>query len=240
MKSKGELIFNALAILVLLLVGGYFAWQTQQITQSMNRIAVSQEETSKEVKTSQKRMEEQIRKLSKGIRLPRVKEWVQAVKKPLAAEAKNVMREAQKQGMDDAFRSWSEKIRQREDKRHQNLLEKLSENRKEIKKQYVREKELRQDLIKKLREDREADKKRWLKLTETLKQNRENDRKEYRAIVQRLNEERDKALEKTKQLEEERKREISKLLDQAKEIEKERKRQMSEFCARRPESAICR
>ena len=240
MKSKGELLLSTLAALVLLLAGGYFAWQTQQITQSVDRIAASQKEISTEIKASQGRMEEQIRKLRNKVRLPSAKEWVRSVRKPLAAEAKSVMREAQKRGIEDALRSWSKKIQQREDKRYRNLLEKLSESRKEIKKQYVREGERRQNLIKKLREDREADKERWLKLTKTLKQIREDAQKEYRQVVQMLSEERNRALAKAKLLEEDRKRAISKLLDQAKQIEKERKRQMSEFCTRRPEASICR
>ena len=62
MKSKGELLLSTLAALVLLLAGGYFAWQTQQITQSVDSIAASQIEISTEIKASQGRMEEQIRK----------------------------------------------------------------------------------------------------------------------------------------------------------------------------------
>ncbi|MEE9551070.1 MAG: hypothetical protein V3W08_11805 [Candidatus Binatia bacterium] len=117
MKSKGELLLSTLAALVLLLAGGYFAWQTQQITQSVDRIAASQKEISTEIRASQGRMEEQIRKLRNNVSLPSAKEWVRSVRKPLAAEAKRVMREAQKRGIEDGLRSWSEKFQQLEGKR---------------------------------------------------------------------------------------------------------------------------
>ena len=246
-RSRGELLLGTLVIIVLLLAAGYFAWQAQQITESLNRIAAAQKENSIEIKASRGRMEEQIAKLRKDVRLPSVKEWVRAMEKPLAALARSAMGEAQRRGIEDALRSWSEKTRRQEEKRWQGLLGKLSKDRMEVKKQYLREEEFRKDLIKTLREERKTEQKRqrqeekrWLNLTETLKKNREADQKGYSEVVRRLNEERNKAQERARQLEEVRRREISKLLDQAKEIEQERKRQMSEFCTRRPESEICR
>ncbi len=247
MKSAGALILGTLSATVLILGGGYFAWQTYQIIQSLNQITASQKETIREIKASQVHMEEQITKLTKNVRLPSVKEWVRAIEKPLLAQTNKVIRKAQKQGIEDALQRWSKRRLQREEKRWQDLSVMLGKDRAGIKKQNLQEEKFRRNLIKTLREDREAqlelyrrDEKRWLNLAETLKQNREATQKEFREVVQKLSEERDKALDKARQLEEERERDVTKLLDQAKKIEQERKRQMSEFCARRPESAICR
>ncbi|MCZ6906253.1 MAG: hypothetical protein O7G28_03070 [Deltaproteobacteria bacterium] len=213
----------------------------------MNQITASQNETIREIKASQVHMEEQITKLTENVRLPTVEEWVRAIEKPLVAQTNKVIRNAQKQGIEDALQRWSKRILQREEKRWQDLFVMLGKDRAGIQKQNLQEEKFRRNLIKTLREDREAqlelyrrDEKRWLNLAETLKQNRKATQKEFREVVQKLSEERDKALDKARQLEEERERDVTKLLDQAKKIEQERKRQMSEFCARRPESAICR
>ncbi|MFQ5684590.1 MAG: hypothetical protein ACE5HC_15125 [Candidatus Binatia bacterium] len=247
MKSTGALILGTLAATVLILGGGYFAWQTYQIIQSLNQITASQKETTREIKASQVRMEEQIRKLTENVRLPSVEEWVRAIEKPLSAQTNKVIRKAQKQGIEDALQRWSKRILQRQEKRWQDLLDMLGKDRAGIQKQNLDEKKFRQKLIKTLRENREAqqelyrrDEERWLNLAETLKQNREATQKEFREVVQKLSDERDKAIDKARKLEEDRNRDVTKLLEQAKKIEQERKRQMSDFCARRPESAICR
>jgi len=247
MKSAGALILGTLSATVLILGGGYFAWQTYQIIYTLNQITVSQKETISEIKASQANMEEQITKLTENIHLPSVKEWVQAIEKPLLAQTNKVIRKAQKQGIEDALQKWSKRILQREEKRWQDLSVMLGKDRAGIQKQNLQEEKFRRKMIKTLREDREAqlelyrqDEKRWLNLAETLKQNREATQREFREVVQKLSEERDKALDRARQLEEERERDVTKLLDQAKKIEQERIRQMSEFCARRPESAICR
>ncbi|MCH7914506.1 MAG: hypothetical protein IH856_15980 [Deltaproteobacteria bacterium] len=192
-------------------------------------------------------MEEQITKLIENVRLPTVEEWIRAIEKPLVAQTNKVIRNAQKQGIEDALQRWSKRILQREEKRWQDLSVMLGKDRAGIQKQSLQEEKFRRNLIKTLRKDREAqlelyrqDEERWLNLAETLKQNRKATQKEFREVVLKLSEERDKALDKARLLEEERERDVTKLLDQAKKIEQERKRQMSEFCARRPESAICR
>ena len=63
---------------------------------------------------------------------------------------------------------------------------------------------------------------------------------QYREVVQQLSKEKEEAIAKARQLEQERKRDVNKLLEQAKQIELERKRHQAEFCAKRPESVICR
>ena len=247
MKSTGALILGTLSATVLILGGGYFAWQSYQIIQSLNQITASQKETIREIKASQAHMEEQITELTEKIRLPSVKKWIQAIEKPLLAQTTKVIRKAQKQGIEDALQKWSKRILKREEKRWQDLSVMLGKDRAGIQKQNLQEEKFRRNLNKTMREQREArqelyrrNEKRWLNLAETLKQNREATQKEFREVVRTLSEERDKAIDKARQLEEERERDVSRLLDQAKKIEQERKRQMSEFCARRPESAICR
>ena len=184
MKSVGALILGTLSATVLILGGGYFAWQTYQIIQSLNQITASQNETIREIKASQEHMEEQITKLIENVRLPSVEEWVRAIEKPLLAQTNKVIRNAQKQGIEDALQKWSKRIQQREEKRWQDLFAMLGKDRTGIQKQNLQEEKFRRNLIKTLREDREAqlelyrqEEKRWLNLAETLKQNREATRR---------------------------------------------------------------
>ena len=201
MKSAGALILGTLSATVLILGGGYFAWQTYQIIQSLNQITASQNETIREIKASQVHMEEQITKLTENVRLPTVEEWVRAIEKPLVAQTNKVIRNAQKQGIEDALQKWSKIILQREEKRCQDLFVMLGKDRAWIRKQNLQEEKLRRNLIKTLREDREAqlelyrrEEKRLLNLAETLKQNRKATQNEVRAVLQKLSEERDTAL----------------------------------------------
>ena len=146
MKSAGALILGTLSATVLILGGGYFAWQTYQIIQSLSQITASQKETIREIKVSQAHMEEQITKLTKNIHLPSVKEWIRAIEKPLLAQTNKVIRKAQKQGIEDALQKWSKRILQREEKRWQDLSVMLGKDRAGIQKQNLQESALVSDL----------------------------------------------------------------------------------------------
>ena len=112
MKSAGALILGTLSATVLILGGGYFAWQTYQIIQSLNQITASQNETIREIKASQVHMEEQINKLTENVRLPSVEYWVRASEKPLVAQTNKVIRNDQKQGIEDSLQRWCKRILQ--------------------------------------------------------------------------------------------------------------------------------
>ncbi|MFQ5851159.1 MAG: hypothetical protein ACE5JU_11310 [Candidatus Binatia bacterium] len=247
MKSKAGLIFAFLALIASISAIGFFVWQSQNIIRSLDRIASSQEETSREILTSLVRTEGQIRRVRETIRLLDVEEWLRGVEKPLADKLDNIMVEAQRRGLEQALLKWSEKVRQREDEQWQGLIRALRKDREDLQKRYQQEEKRWLNLVETLRKNQEAAKKesereegRWLNLMETLQRNQEATQKQYQEVVQKISKERAKALERARKLEEERQQEITKLLEQAKQIDQERKRRMFEFCSKRPESIICR
>jgi len=246
MTAKGLFVFEA-SVSILIISGiGFTAWQTQDIVRSLNQMVAAQEETLKEVKTSLARTEQEVRKVSGSVP-PNVEKWVKALEKPLIAKTNSMVRKAQRSEIDAALKKWSARNRQVGEKQWQKLFVAMSKERKQAQQQYQQAEKQWHELAKALGEEREAaqkqvqqDEKRWLGLMETLRLQEERSNKQYREVVQQLSKEKEEALARTRQLEEERKREINKLLEQAKQIAQQRKRQLGEFCAKRPESVICR
>jgi len=246
MTAKGLFVFEA-SVSILIISGiGFTAWQTQDIVRSLNQMVAAQEETLKEMKTSLARTEQEVRKVSGSVP-PNVEKWVKALEKPLIAKTNSIVRKAQRSEIDAAIKKWSERIRQQDQKQWQKLFVTMSKERKQAQQQYQQAEKQWHELAKALREEQEIaqkqneqNEKRWLGLMETLHKQGERSDKQYREVVQQLSKEKEEALARTRQLEEERKREINKLLEQAKQIAQQRERQLGEFCAKRPESVICR
>ena len=246
MTPKELFIFEA-SVTILIIIGvGFTAWQTQNIVQSLDQIVAAQQETLKEMETSLARTEQAIRKVSGSTR-PNVEKWVKAMEKPLIAQMNSMVRKAQGPEIGMAIKKWSERIRQQDQKQWKKLFAVMSKEQKQAQQQNQRAEKQWQELVKALREEREAaqkqvqqDDKRWLGLMETLQNQEERSDKQYREVVQQLSKEKEEALAKARLLEDERKREINKLLDQAMQIDQQGKRQLGEFCAKRPESVICR
>lgn len=251
MNSKELRIFMVLATVVFLSGLGYLAWQTRSTMRALEQMSSAKQVPPTDITNSLKQTQDEIRRLGSNVRLPSVDEWVRAIEKPLAAKVDSLLAPAQKRAVEEAMQKWSEGVRQREEKRWSALMEEFRQGREEARKQLQevlaalrREREL---VEKRYQQEREAaakrqqqDEERWQKLLTTVRQEREEGRKQYREIVRKLDEERAGALERARQLEEEREREIAKRLKQAEQIELERKRLMREFCAQRPDSAICR
>jgi len=246
MTPKELFIFEASVTILIISGVGFTAWQTQNIVRSLDQVVAAQQETLKEMETSLARTEQEVRKVSGSIR-PNVEKWVKAMEKSLIAKTNSIVRKAQGPEIDVAIKEWSERIRQQDQKQWQKLFAVMSKEQKQAQQQNQRAEKQWQELVKALREEREAtqkqvqqDDKRWLGLMETLQNQVERSDKQYREVVQQLSKEKEEALARARQLEDERKREINKLLDQAMQIDQQRKRQLGEFCAKRPESVICR
>ena len=246
MTPKELFIFEASVTILIICGVGFTAWQTQVIVRSLNQMVAAQEETLKEVKTSLAQTEQEVRKVRGSIR-PNVEKWARAMEKALIAKTNSMVRKAQGPEIDVAIKKWSERIRQQDQKQWQKLFAVMSKEQKQAQQQFQRAEKQSQELVKVLREEREAaqkqvqqDEKRWLGLMGTLQKQGERSDKQYREVVQQLSKEKEEALARARQLEDERKREINKLLDQAMQIDQQRKRQLGEFCAKRPESVICR
>lgn len=240
MNTKELRIFMVLATVVFLSGLGYLTWQTRSTMHALERMASAKEVPPTGITKSLKQTQDEIRRLGTNLRLPSADEWVRAIEKPLAGKVESLIAPAQKRAVEEAMQKWSESARQREEKRWGPLMEEFRRGREEARKQL-------QEVLAALQREREAaakrqqqDEQRWQKLLTTVRQEREEGQKQYREIVRKLDEERASALERARQLEEEREREVAKRLKQAEQIELERKRLMREFCAQRPDSAICR
>jgi len=246
MTPRGLFIFEVSVSLLIISGIGFTAWQTRKIVWSLKQMVAAQEETLKEMKTSLARTEQEVRKMSGSVR-PNVEKWVKALEKPLIARTNSMVSKMQRSELDAAIKKWSERIRQQNEKQWEKLFAVMSKEQKQAQQQHQRAEKQWQELVKALRGEREAaqkqvqqDEKRWLGLMGTLQKQGDRSEKQYREVVQQLSKEKEEALARARQLEAERKRDINKLLDQAKRIDQERKRQLGEFCAKRPESVICR
>ncbi len=246
MTPKGLFVFEA-SVSVLIISGvGFTSWQTHKIVRPVNQMVAAQEETLKEIRASLLQTEQEIRKVSGSVR-SNVEKWVKALEKPLLAKTNSIVRKAQRSEFDAAMKKWSETMRQRDQKQWEKLSAVVSKELEAAHQQHQRAEKQWQELVKALREEQETtqkqvkqEEKRWLALMETLQKQGERSDAQYREVVRQLSKEKEAALAKARQLEEERKREINKLLGKAKQIEEQRKRQLAEFCAKRPESVICR
>ncbi len=246
MTPKGLFIFEASVSILIISGVGFTAWQTHNIVRSLNPMVAAQQETLKEMKTSLARTEQEVRKVSGSIR-PNVEKWVKAMEKSLIAKTNSIVRKAQGPEIDVAIKEWSERIRQQDQKQWKKLFVAMGKEQKQVQQQYQQAEKQWHELAKALREEQEIaqkqneqNEKRWLGLMETLHKQGERSDKQYREVVEQLSKEKEEALARARQLEEERRREIYKLLEQAKQIDQQRKRQLGEFCAKRPESVICR
>ncbi len=247
MNSDKGLVLAVVVTTLTILAVTYFAWQTHNILRSLERIAVQQEKTTKEVKNLLTRADTQPRRGRQDVRLPNVKQWLKSLEKPLAAKAMELMGKAQRSKFEASLKRWSARIQEQDKKQWQNLYKVLGKDREDVQRKYQQGEKRWQELVEALGQERKgareqyaSQEKRWVELMDTIRLQGEKVGKQYREVVQKLNEEKAEALARTKQLEEERNREIGKLLDQAKKISRDRQRQLGEFCAKRPESVICR
>jgi hypothetical protein len=258
MSAAALRIVLIVVTMVFLLGLGYSAWQTQSIIHSLERIASRQQETMREAPPPVKFTDEELRKIGSQVRFPGAEEWLGSIEKPLIAKVQSGVAAAQRREIEDGMKRWSDGARVREEKWWGELRGELREERDRARKQMQTMDERWKEMLAALRQEREAgekrhqqerelvakrsqqDEERWQKLLAAMRQEREENRKQYREIVRRLDEERASALERARQLEEEREREIVKRLREAEQIDRERKRLISEFCAKNPESAICR
>ena len=196
------------------------------------------------------RIESQRKPRTQNVRLPDVQKWLKSIEKPLAAKATQLMGNAQKTGLEASVKRFSANLAEQDKKQWQNLFQELAKDRKDAQSQYLQSEKRWQELVgtlkaeeKRATEQYKSQEKQWpevLKVLKVLKSQEAASQKQYREVVQQLTEEKTRALARAKELEDERKREIGKLLDQANQMSEDRKRQLSEFCAKRPESAICR
>ena len=246
MTPKGLFLFEASVSALIISGVGFTSWQTQKIVRSVNQMVAAQEETIKEMKASLLQTEQEIRKVSGSVR-PNVERWVKALEKPLLAKTNSIVKKVQRTEFDAAIKKWSATIRQQDQKQWEKLSAMVSKEQKAAHQQHQRAEKQWKELVKTLREGRKATQKqvkqhekRWLALMATLQKQGERSDAQYREVVQQLSKEKEEALAKARQLEQERNRDVNKLLQQAKQIEEERKRQHAEFCAKRPESVICR
>jgi len=247
MDSNKGLIFAVVATSLTILAVTYFAWQTHNLQLSLNRLAAGQGETSKNVRDLLARADTQRPQGRQNVRLPNVKQWLKSIEKPLAAKAMELMGKAQKSELEASLKRWSARIQEQDKKQWQNLYKARDKDREGAQRQYQQGEKRWQELVealgqetKRARKQYVSQEQKWANLLDALRLHGRTAEKQYREVVQKLSEEKAKALARAKQLQDERKREIGKLLDQAKQISQERKRQLSEFCAKRPESVICR
>ncbi|NIO07830.1 MAG: hypothetical protein GTO40_07410 [Deltaproteobacteria bacterium] len=246
MTAKGLFIFEA-SVAVLIIGGiGFTGWQTYKILESLNRMVSVQEESLNQMKASLLKTEQEIRKVSGSVR-PNVEKWVKELEKPLLAKTGSVVRTAQKAELEAALKDFSKTLQKEDQENWDKLFAKWSKNQQAAKDRYERYDKQAQALLKAMSEGVDTDRKRaleedkrWAALMDTLKKQGQRSDEQYREVVQQLTKEKETALNRARQLEEERNREINKLLEQAKQIEEQRKRQLAEFCAKRPESVICR
>jgi len=240
---------------------GYVAWQSDQMARSLERMGAVQEETSKTVKDLMARTTAENAGARQEVGMPDVQQWLKAIEKPLADKAIEVAQIAQRSQWESSLKEWAERMRRQDEQQWQNLSAALARERQEdlkrdqagekrsqeAAKRYVEEQKRWQDLVASLqaeqagaKESYQRQEKQWSQILSSLQVHGEKVEQQFREVVQKLREEKAEALARTKELEEERQREIGKLLDQANQISQERKRQLSEFCAKRPESVICR
>jgi len=246
MNSNGGLVIASVATTLLVLAVVYFAWQTHNVLQSLDRLTARQEATSREMKDRLGRTATRTQNVRQTVKLPNVQRWLKSIEKPLAAKVTELMSKSVKSD-EKSFQRLSAKIIQQDKKQLQNLQNALAKDREEAQRQYRLGEKRWQELISALGAERvyvkqqyKSQEKHWAELMVLLRKHGETAEKQFREVVERLSKEKSAALAQTKQLEDERRREIGKLLDQANQISKERKQQLSEFCAKRPESIICR
>lgn len=246
MNSNGGLVIASVATTLLVLAVVYFAWQTHNVLQSLDRLTVSQEATSREMKGLSGRGVTRSQNGRQAVKLPNVQRWLKSIEKPLAAKVTELMSKSRKLN-EESFQRWSAEIQQQGTKQLQNFHNVMVKDREEAQRQYLQDEKRWQELISALGAERvhakkqyDSQEKQWAELMALLQKHGESASRQYREVVERLRKEKSEAMMRTKQLEDDRRREIGKLLDQANQISQERKRQLSEFCDKRPESVICR
>ncbi len=246
MNSDKGIIF-VIITLVSIAAFGYLAWQSFNIRISLKQIAAEQEASSEKLADLTARIESQRKPRTQNVRLPDVQKWLKSIEKPLAAKATQLMGNAHKTALEASVKRFSANLAEQEKNQWQNLFQELAKDRKDAQSQDLQSDKRWQELVgtlkaeeKRATEQYKRQEKQWSEVLKVLKSQEAASQKQYREVVQQLTEEKTRALARANELEDERKREIGKLLDQANQMSKDRKRQLGEFCAKRPESAICR
>ncbi|MDP6560121.1 MAG: hypothetical protein QF619_08415 [Candidatus Binatia bacterium] len=244
MKSIGGIILAALGISGYILALGYFAWRSEKVVDLVNSISVEQKNSSRDFKISLSRLEEELRKKTG---FPSVEQWLSSIEKPMERKLDGMLRGAYRKAIREELERWSNGLRNREKERQQNLLEVLRNDREAFQKRVQLREGRWEGLLRALQKDRkfakekyQEESERWKGLLDTMGKDRQAAKKQYIETVNLLNVEKSQALERVRQLEEERKREVANLLEKAKLSDDETKKKLSEFCAKRPESVICR
>ncbi len=121
MNSNKGLVLAVVAITLTILAVTYFAWQTHNVLQSLERIAAQQKRTTIEVKNFLTRADTQPRRGRQNVRLPNVKQWLKSLEKPLAAKAMELMGKAQRSQFEASLKRWSARIQKQDKKQWQYL-----------------------------------------------------------------------------------------------------------------------